>query len=73
MARGKVKWFDEAKGFGFIESDDGDVFIHFSEIDVPGYKTLCEGQQVEYLLQHTKKGLSAIHCKPVASPQPQQT
>ena len=49
MAVGKVKWFNDSKGFGFIESESGtDLFVHFSEIQGDGFKTLAEGQSVEY-------------------------
>ena len=49
MAVGTVKWFNESKGYGFIESEDGkDLFVHFSEIQGEGFKTLTEGQSVEY-------------------------
>ncbi|MDP7149237.1 MAG: cold-shock protein [Nitrospinaceae bacterium] len=49
MAVGKVKWFNDGKGFGFIESESGtDLFVHFSEIQGDGFKTLAEGQSVEY-------------------------
>ena len=49
MTVGKVKWFNESKGFGFIESEDGeDCFVHFSEIQGEGFKTLNEGQDVEF-------------------------
>ena len=49
LPEGKVKWFNESKGFGFIEQDGGeDVFVHFSVIQGDGFKTLIEGQQVEY-------------------------
>ena len=59
--RGTVKWFNSSKGFGFIEPQDGgsDVFVHYSEIDMDGYKTLDEGQQVEYELQDGDKGPKA--------------
>ena len=49
MAVGTVKWFNDSKGFGFIESESGtDLFVHFSEIQGDGFKTLAEGQSVEY-------------------------
>ena len=59
--RGTVKWFNSSKGFGFIEPQGGgsDVFAHYSEIDMDGYKTLDEGQQVEYELQDGDKGPKA--------------
>lgn len=58
--RGKVKWFNNIKGYGFIENPDGeDIFIHYSSILSDGYKTLVEGQFVEFELIHTAKGLQA--------------
>ena len=49
MAEGTVKWFSEKKGYGFIEQDDGpDIFVHYSSINAPGFKTLAEGERVEY-------------------------
>lgn len=59
--RGTVKWFNATKGFGFIEPNDGgtDVFAHFSEIDMDGYKSLSEGQEVEYELEDGEKGPKA--------------
>ncbi|MSR06266.1 MAG: cold-shock protein [Gemmatimonadetes bacterium] len=53
MARGKVKWFNDAKGYGFIQQDAGgpDVFVHFSAIQADGFKTLAEGQEVEFEVQ----------------------
>ncbi len=49
MSTGKVKWFNESKGYGFIESENGtDLFVHFSEIQGDGFKTLAEGQSVEF-------------------------
>lgn len=57
---GTVKWFNEAKGFGFIEQQSGpDVFAHFSAIQTPGFKTLAEGQQVEFTVTQGQKGLQA--------------
>ena len=60
MARGKVKWFNDAKGYGFIEQDGGeDVFVHFSVIQMDGFKTLAEGQVVEFEVMNGDKGLHA--------------
>ena len=60
MEKGKVKWFNNTKGYGFIENPDGeDIFIHYSSILSDGYKTLVEGQFVEFELIHTAKGLQA--------------
>ncbi|UDG81594.1 Cold shock-like protein CspC [Candidatus Profftia lariciata] len=61
--QGQVKWFNEAKGFGFITPSDGskDVFVHFSAIQGNGFKTLSEGQQVEFEIQDGQKGPSAIN------------
>ena len=60
MAKGRVKWFNDSKGFGFIEQDDGkDVFVHFSAIGGDGYKTLAEGQEVEFDLNDGAKGPQA--------------
>jgi CspA family cold shock protein len=62
MARGKVKWFNDAKGYGFIEQEGGaDVFVHFSEIKMEGFKTLQEGQLVEFEIQSGAKGLHATN------------
>ncbi len=58
--KGKVKWFNNTKGYGFIEFKDGeDIFIHYSAITTEGYKTLVEGQYVEFDLVETDKGLQA--------------
>ncbi len=60
MERGKVKWFNENKGFGFIEREDGDdVFVHFSAIQGDGFKTLTEGQEVEFEIVEGEKGPQA--------------
>jgi len=57
MARGKVKWFSNQKGYGFITSDSGsDVFVHHSAIEGDGYKTLEEGQEVEFEVEKGPKG-----------------
>jgi CspA family cold shock protein len=66
MATGKVKWFNDSKGFGFIEQDNGeaDVFVHFSAIRGSGYKTLREGQAVEFDIERDAKGLRAANVIP---------
>ncbi|MBN3920817.1 transcription antiterminator/RNA stability regulator CspE [Serratia marcescens] len=60
---GHVKWFNESKGFGFIEQNDGskDVFVHFSAIMTDGFKTLAEGQRVEYTIQDSPRGPAAAN------------
>jgi CspA family cold shock protein len=59
--RGIVKWFNDAKGYGFIARDNGeDVFVHFSSIDGNGFKSLKEGQQVEFTVEQGRKGLAAV-------------
>ena len=65
---GKVKWFNDTKGFGFITRDTGeDVFVHYSAIDGNGFKTLAEGQQVEFEVKEGPKGLQAANVtKPMA-------
>ncbi len=66
MAEGKVKWFNERKGFGFIENDEGgDVFVHYSSITAEGFKTLYEGQRVSFEIEQGNKGPSAVNVKPV--------
>ena len=62
MARGKVKWFNDAKGYGFIEQEGGDdVFVHFTAIQGDGFRTLVEGQPVEFEVQSGDKGLHAAN------------
>ena len=62
MERGTVKWFNAEKGYGFIESDSGsDVFVHYSAIQGEGYKTLEEGQQVEFEVVQGNRGPQAEH------------
>jgi len=62
MATGRVKWFNSSKGYGFIEQDDGpDVFVHFSAIKSEGFKTLREGQEVEFDVEKDAKGLRAAN------------
>ncbi|HRS90360.1 MAG TPA: cold-shock protein, partial [Smithellaceae bacterium] len=59
-SEGKVKWFNESKGFGFIEKNDGgDIFVHFSAIQSSGFKTLTEGQAVKFDVVQGKKGPAA--------------
>ena len=63
MAAGTVKWFSNSKGYGFISPEDGgaDVFAHFSAIEMDGYKTLKQGQQVEYEVKDGPKGPQAFN------------
>ena len=62
MAKGRVKWFNEQKGFGFISRDDGnDVFVHFSAIKRDGFKSLYEGDEVEFEVSKGPKGLQAAN------------
>lgn len=63
---GTVKWFDNAKGFGFIVNDAGeDVFVHYRSIEGEGYKTLAEGQQVEYIQTTSDKGWQAAEVRAI--------
>ncbi|MDD2889792.1 MAG: cold-shock protein [bacterium] len=64
MESGKVKWFNERKGFGFIErASGGDVFVHYSDIDGKGFRALEEGQEVEFEVVETDKGPKAVNIK----------
>ncbi len=64
MMQGKVKWFNERKGFGFIEAENGnDVFVHFSAIEGSGFRTLQDGQPVSFDVQSGPKGLSAVNVR----------
>ena len=66
MATGTVKWFNAEKGYGFISQSEGaDVFVHFSAIQSNGYRTLEEGQQVEFEVQEGPKGLQAASVRAV--------
>ncbi len=67
MPSGKVKWFNESKGFGFIEQDSGeDVFVHYSSIQTESFKTLSEGQRVDFEITDGPKGLRAENVVPVS-------
>ena len=66
MNKGTVKWFNDSKGFGFIEQEGGgeDVFVHYSAITADGYRSLKEGQTVEFEISQENKGLRAANVKP---------
>jgi CspA family cold shock protein len=67
MSTGTVKWFNDAKGFGFITPEDGgkDLFAHFSDIRAGGFKSLSEGQKVEFVVKQGMKGPQATEIKPL--------
>jgi CspA family cold shock protein len=63
---GTVKWFNDAKGFGFIARDDGDdVFVHYSSVEGDGFRSLSENQRVEFGIERGPKGLQAVHVRAV--------
>jgi len=67
LAEGTVKWFSPEKGYGFIEQPEGeDLFVHFSEIQVEGFRTLSEGQAVRFDVVQGPKGLQASNVSPLA-------
>jgi CspA family cold shock protein len=68
MATGTVKWFNDAKGYGFIAPDEGgkDLFVHHSNINMPGFRSLTEGARVEYTAQEGRKGPEAVDVRGVS-------
>ena len=66
MTKGTVKWFNERKGFGFLSREDGDdVFVHHTSIQAEGFKTLREGQEVEFEVQDGPKGPQAVNVREI--------
>lgn len=66
MAQGTVKWFNDVKGFGFISQDDGeDVFVHHTAITAEGFRSLAEGERVEFEVQQGPKGLQAANVRAI--------
>jgi CspA family cold shock protein len=66
MARGKVKWFNDQKGYGFITGDDGvDVFVHHKEIQATGFRSLSENDTVEFEIETDHKGLKAVKVRKI--------
>jgi CspA family cold shock protein len=67
MAQGKVKWFNDAKGFGFVQQEGGpDVFVHYSAIAADGFKSLAEGDKVEFEIKQGPKGLQAANVRKIS-------
>ena len=66
MATGKIKWFNDQKGFGFIQADEGgeDIFVHFSVVEMDGFKSLKEGQAVTYEAEKSERGVKATKVIP---------
>lgn len=75
MPRGTVKWFNEKKGYGFIQREEGgpDVFAHYSNIKAEGFRTLAEGQVVEFELVEDAKGAKAMNIAPVSATAPSKS
>ena len=71
MTTGKVKWFNNAKGYGFVlaECADEDLFVHYSSIEMTGYRTLRAGQEVSFDIQQGPKGLHAVNVRPLDVPE----
>ena len=66
MAQGKVKWFNDAKGFGFVQQEGGpDVFVHYTAISAEGFKSLAEGDMVEFEVKQGPKGLQAANVRKI--------
>jgi CspA family cold shock protein len=66
MATGKVKWFNDAKGFGFITADDGtDAFVHYGDVQGDGFKSLAEGDNVEFEMTQGPKGPKAVQVRKI--------